>query len=381
MSRCRARCCRASANGRACRPRWSTPIWSRCWCAISRISIRGLDAAGVCDPPAFPDAIERRRDAVLGRDRRRPHRAHAVLRSGRRAPRPAPIWPRTRRAPGLVTLDMGGTSADIAFIEGGAPLEVTEGVDRAPPGRRAGARHDHDLGRRRLDRVDRRRRISQCRSAERRRRSGPGLLRPRRHAPDRHRRRSRLRLSQSGLFPRRRAAARCHGGARRARCAHRRAAEDGRAWKPLPASSASSTCAWPTRCGCSRPSAASISPPSRCCRSAAPAPCTQPRSRTELGMRRILVPPRPGAFSALGLLCTDVVHDYVRSELRATGRGHAPITLRRSSRHLKEKARARAATLRAWIARRRASRASSICATPARATSCARRSTDCLANG
>ena len=36
----------------------------------------------------------------------------------------------------------------------------------------------------------------------------------------------------------------------------------------------------------------------------------------ELGMRRILVPPRPGAFSALGLLCSDVVHDYVRSELR-----------------------------------------------------------------
>jgi len=36
----------------------------------------------------------------------------------------------------------------------------------------------------------------------------------------------------------------------------------------------------------------------------------------ELGMQRILVPPRPGAFSALGLLCTDVVHDYVRSELR-----------------------------------------------------------------
>ena len=29
---------------------------------------------------------------------------------------------------GLVTLDMGGTCADIAFIEGGAPLEVTEGV-------------------------------------------------------------------------------------------------------------------------------------------------------------------------------------------------------------------------------------------------------------
>jgi N-methylhydantoinase A len=36
----------------------------------------------------------------------------------------------------------------------------------------------------------------------------------------------------------------------------------------------------------------------------------------ELGMRRIVVPMRPGAFSALGLLCTDVVHDHVRSELR-----------------------------------------------------------------
>ena len=35
----------------------------------------------------------------------------------------------------------------------------------------------------------------------------------------------------------------------------------------------------------------------------------------ELNMSRILVPPRPGAFSALGLLCTDVVHDYIRSEL------------------------------------------------------------------
>ena len=31
-------------------------------------------------------------------------------------------------ARGLVTLDMGGTSCDIAFIEGGTPLEVTEGI-------------------------------------------------------------------------------------------------------------------------------------------------------------------------------------------------------------------------------------------------------------
>ncbi len=36
----------------------------------------------------------------------------------------------------------------------------------------------------------------------------------------------------------------------------------------------------------------------------------------ELGIPRVLVPPRPGAFSALGLLCTDVLHDYIRSELQ-----------------------------------------------------------------
>ncbi len=40
----------------------------------------------------------------------------------------------------------------------------------------------------------------------------------------------------------------------------------------------------------------------------------------ELGIRRILVPRQPGAFSALGLLCTDVVHDYVRSALQPLAR-------------------------------------------------------------
>ena len=35
----------------------------------------------------------------------------------------------------------------------------------------------------------------------------------------------------------------------------------------------------------------------------------------ELGIRCVVVPPRPGAFSAMGLLCSDVVHDYIRSEI------------------------------------------------------------------
>jgi N-methylhydantoinase A len=51
----------------------------------------------------------------------------------------------------------------------------------------------------------------------------------------------------------------------------------------------------------------------------------------ELGMRCIIVPPRPGAFSALGLLCTDVLHDYIRSELCPLDRldpGHAEAIFR-----------------------------------------------------
>ena len=87
----------------------------------------------------------------------------------------------------------------------------------APAARRAGARSHHHLGRRRLDRVDRPRRVSVGRAAERRRRSGAGLLRPRRRKSDRDRCRHRLRLSQSGLFPRRHAEARRRCGARRAR--------------------------------------------------------------------------------------------------------------------------------------------------------------------
>jgi N-methylhydantoinase A len=36
----------------------------------------------------------------------------------------------------------------------------------------------------------------------------------------------------------------------------------------------------------------------------------------ELGISRVLSPPNPGAFSALGLLCTNVIHDYVQSDVR-----------------------------------------------------------------
>ena len=92
-------------------------------------------------------------------------------------------------------------------------------------------------------------------------------------------------------------------------------------------------------------------------------------------MRRILVPPRPGAFSALGLLCTDVVHDYIRSELRRST-GSTPPMPRRLSRDSRPRRRA-SSPPKAWTRSAAASCASSTCATPARATSCACRSTGC----
>ena len=96
----------------------------------------------------------------------------------------------------------------------------------------------------------------------------------------------------------------------------------------------------------------------------------------ELGMRRILVPPRPGAFSALGLLCTDVVHDYIRSELRPLAEvaaDHAEDIFRQ----LEAKAREELASRRHEPRRRPFSRASSTCATSARAMNCEPRSMDC----
>ena len=35
----------------------------------------------------------------------------------------------------------------------------------------------------------------------------------------------------------------------------------------------------------------------------------------ELDIPRVLIPPNPGAFSALGLLCADIIHDYIQSDL------------------------------------------------------------------
>jgi N-methylhydantoinase A len=59
----------------------------------------------------------------------------------------------------------------------------------------------------------------------------------------------------------------------------------------------------------------------------------------ELGITAVLVPPNPGAFSALGLVCTDILHDYVRSSLAPLA-DPAPATASRIFRELESQARA-----------------------------------------
>jgi N-methylhydantoinase A len=59
----------------------------------------------------------------------------------------------------------------------------------------------------------------------------------------------------------------------------------------------------------------------------------------ELGIDNFLVPFAPGAFSALGLLCSDIVHDFVRSDLTALG-ALTPDVMERHFSDLKREAAA-----------------------------------------
>jgi N-methylhydantoinase A len=58
-----------------------------------------------------------------------------------------------------------------------------------------------------------------------------------------------------------------------------------------------------------------ISRISSCSPSAARGHCTRRGSRKSLGMAGVVVPLYPGVYSAMGLLMSDVKHDYIRSKL------------------------------------------------------------------
>ena len=144
---------------------------------------------------------------MLAASRAREGGAHAALRTGRRPRRRSILRARARNVDRCITTDMGGTSFE-ASVAIGMPVTVDRRRDRAPQDRAADARHSYHRRRRRLDRLARRGRPAAHGSAERGRRSGPGLLRQRRHAADHHRRQPRARLSRPRLFRRRQDAAR-----------------------------------------------------------------------------------------------------------------------------------------------------------------------------
>ena len=210
---------------------------------------------------------------------------------------------------------MGGTSCDVALIKDGEPVVLQPRQDRRPRHRRADDGHQHGERRRRHHRQGRPFRRARSRAAERRRGARPGLLRPRRRDADHHRLQSRARLSQRRQFPRRPHAARPRQRRERRSRRVRQAARRSTSRKRPKASCASSTSRWRRRSRRSRPCAATTCAISCCSPSAAPARCTPAASPRDLGMAGVIVPLYPGVFSAIGLLMSDVKHDYIRSRM------------------------------------------------------------------
>ena len=144
-----------------------------------------------------------------------------------------------------IAFDMGGTSTDVCLIAGGRAERASERTVAGLADPAADRRPAHRRRRRRLARLARRGRRAARRAAERRRGSGPGVLRTRRDAADGDRRE-----------PPARAAA---GAARRRRRARPRRGRNARSpGSTLPRSSTSSTPRCCARSESSRSSAGTI---------------------------------------------------------------------------------------------------------------------------
>ena len=157
MSRFRARCCRASANGRGSRPRCSTPIWSRSWCVTSTISTPASTRPASSRQQRFlmqsNGGVMPFSAAIAG------GRTVHTLFSGPAAGAQASAYLAAECAAAASSRSTWAAPARHRLHRGRRAARNDRRRDRAPPGRCAGARYDHDLGRRRLDRVDRRRRL------------------------------------------------------------------------------------------------------------------------------------------------------------------------------------------------------------------------------
>ena len=124
----------------------------------------------------------------------------------------------------VITLDVGGTSADIGLAQGGAPAHEAPArhARRPVPGDDPDGRRRHDRRRRRLHRLRRLAAASSGRAALRRCPPGPGRVRPGRHRSHLDRRHGQPRLAAARGLPRRRDDAEARARAHRVRAVRRR---------------------------------------------------------------------------------------------------------------------------------------------------------------
>ena len=126
----------------------------------------------------------------------------------------------------LITVDIGGTSCDVALVSGGIPLNRAESTIAGYSVRVPTRRYHHHRRGRRQHRLARCRRRIAGRSGIGRLGAGPGLLRSRRRRGNSDRRFVDPRLYRPGLFRRRLAEARSVPGARGHRADDRTAARN-----------------------------------------------------------------------------------------------------------------------------------------------------------
>ena len=249
----------------------------------------------------------------------------------------------------LISLDMGGTSADIAVVRDGRALLVNEyspefglpirfpAVDLLTIGAGGGSIAWIDAAG-----------APQVGPQSAGARPGPACYGARRHRADRHRREPRARPALGGDAARRapRAATSSRRRARRRRAspsaiglaAGRGGARDRRDHEQQHGKRDP---------GDDRRARASIRASSRCSPSAARARCTPASWPSELGIRAVLVPLAPGVTSALGTLFVDVVHDVARSHIAPLGRARPRDAVEAIFRELELEAR-RGARDRPW---------------------------------
>ena len=251
-------------------------------------------------------------------------------RGRRRASSARSTWRGSAGVPDVISLDMGGTSADVALIRNYTARHDVRQMDRGLSGAAAvvdinavgaGGGSIAWFDRDGLLKVG-----PQSAGAE----PGPGLLRPRR----RRRRPSPTPTSCSAASSPR---GLLGGGmaldaAARARARSRRSPSGSasRSSAPRTACSASWSPTWCARSARSRSSAATTRATSRCCRSAAPGRCTRRDVARASASRACLVPLAPGILCAQGLIVSDLRETFVRTARRLPTRSER--ALRRSRR-------------------------------------------------